>query len=100
MNTENARLSDANSRLRQQLLLSEAAHVPCSTAVGGSSSSSGGSSGSATAGATRCVHAVEEEALVAELIHTKYLLAVALSDVDEEKLHCFRIIRAVDKLLL
>lgn len=46
-----------------------------------------------------CVHEVQEKALIAELVHTKCLLALALSKVEEEKLHRFKIMRAVDKLL-
>ena len=41
----------------------------------------------------------ELTSLIAELVHTKCLLAMALSKVEEEKLHRFKIMRAVDSLL-
>jgi hypothetical protein len=41
----------------------------------------------------------EVKYLIEELIQTKYSLALALSQVEEEKLHRFNIMRAVDSLL-
>lgn len=73
--------------------------APTATYIGEATDSEGGSS-CITCGCTCAQHEVEEKALVAELVHTKCLLALALSKVEEEKLHRYKIMRSLDALSL
>lgn len=81
MEQENSSLKEENVRLHQWLCLDELMLSCHSSARGG-----------------KCAHEGEVTALMDELVETKYLLAIAMSRVEEEQSQRLAIMQAMDVL--